>query len=88
MAFGKVIEARYFGSFLAIAGCQGTLRSPRAFLRPCSYPNSPSAANVPAVLAYQANNILSHSKRAVSSAVVIGFGGVGGIFASLVCTSP
>ena len=63
MAFGGRLPVRYFGSFLAIAGCQ---------------------ANVPAVLTYQANNILSHSKRAVSSAVVIGMGGVGGIFASLV----
>ncbi|ORY76877.1 major facilitator superfamily domain-containing protein [Leucosporidium creatinivorum] len=63
MAFGGKLGVRYFGSFLAIAGCQ---------------------ANVPAVLTYQANNILSHSKRAVSSAVVIGMGGVGGIFASLV----
>ncbi|GAA6017222.1 hypothetical protein JCM10207_002575 [Rhodosporidiobolus poonsookiae] len=41
-------------------------------------------SNVPATLAYQANNILSHSKRAVSSAIVIGLGGVGGIFASTV----
>jgi hypothetical protein len=38
-------------------------------------------SNVPAVLAYQANNILTYSKRAVTSAVVIGFGGMGGIFA-------
>ncbi|GAA6053960.1 hypothetical protein JCM3770_004642 [Rhodotorula araucariae] len=41
-------------------------------------------SNVPAVLAYGANNVLSHSKRAVSSAITIGLGGVGGIFASLV----
>ncbi|GJN92860.1 hypothetical protein Rhopal_005900-T1 [Rhodotorula paludigena] len=32
----------------------------------------------------RANNVLSHSKRAVSSAICIGMGGVGGIFASLV----
>ncbi|KAM0790156.1 hypothetical protein ACM66B_005475 [Microbotryomycetes sp. NB124-2] len=63
MGFAKQLGVRYFGSFLAIAGCQ---------------------ANVPAVLAYQANNILRHSKRAVASAIVIGLGGVGGIFASLV----
>lgn len=37
-------------------------------------------ANVPAVLAYQANNVRSYSKRAVASAVVIGMGGVGGEF--------
>ncbi|GAA5860628.1 hypothetical protein JCM3774_006233 [Rhodotorula dairenensis] len=41
-------------------------------------------ANVPAVIAYQNNNILSHSKRAVASALTIGFGGIGGIIASLV----
>ncbi|KAJ7114562.1 major facilitator superfamily transporter [Mycena crocata] len=63
MAFGGKIGPRYFGSFLAIGGCQ---------------------ANVPAVLAYQANNILTHSKRSVASALVIGFGGIGGIFASTV----
>ncbi|KDE08198.1 hypothetical protein MVLG_01677 [Microbotryum lychnidis-dioicae p1A1 Lamole] len=63
MGWGGKIGVRYFGSFLAIAGCQ---------------------ANVPAVLAYSANNVRNHSKRAVSSAIVIGMGGVGGIFASLV----
>ncbi|POY70887.1 hypothetical protein BMF94_6064 [Rhodotorula taiwanensis] len=40
--------------------------------------------NVPAIIAYQNNNILSHSKRSVGSALTIGLGGVGGIFASLV----
>lgn len=43
-----------------------------------------SQANVPAVLAYAANNVLGHSKRAIMSAVVIGMGGVGGILASTV----
>lgn len=32
----------------------------------------------------QANNIVSHSKRAVSTAVTIAFGGIGGIFATTV----
>ncbi|BGP56867.1 hypothetical protein JCM8202v2_004500 [Rhodotorula sphaerocarpa] len=41
-------------------------------------------SNVPAVMAYQNNNILSHSKRAVANAITIGMGGVGGIMASLV----
>ncbi|GAA5903135.1 hypothetical protein JCM8208_000461 [Rhodotorula glutinis] len=45
---------------------------------------SGAQSNVPAVLAYQATNVLSHSKRALSSAACIGMGGVGGIFASLV----
>ena len=39
-------------------------------------------SNVPAVLAYSQNNIRMSSKRAVTSAVVIGFGGIGGIVAS------
>ncbi|GAA6015269.1 hypothetical protein JCM11491_000993 [Sporobolomyces phaffii] len=41
-------------------------------------------SNVPAALTYQANNVRSHSKRAVSSAICVGMGGVGGIMASLV----
>jgi len=40
--------------------------------------------NVPAVLAYQANNIRTNSKRSVSSALLIGFGAIGGVFASTV----
>jgi cyanate permease len=40
-------------------------------------------ANLPGVLALQANNILGHSKRAVGSAMIVGFGGVGGILASV-----
>lgn len=38
--------------------------------------------NVPAILAYQSNNIRSQSKRAVGSALQIGFGAIGGILAS------
>lgn len=41
-------------------------------------------SNIPTVLAYQANNIRTNSKRAVGSALQIGFGGIGGIFASTV----
>ncbi|GAA5937716.1 uncharacterized protein JCM15063_002095 [Sporobolomyces koalae] len=41
-------------------------------------------SNVPAALTYSANNVRSHSKRAVTSAITVGLGGVGGIFASLV----
>ena len=40
--------------------------------------------NVPAVLAYQANNIRMNSKRSVGSALQIGFGAIGGVFASTV----
>lgn len=43
-----------------------------------------SQNNVPAVLAYQANNIRMNSKRSVGSALQIGFGAIGGVFASTV----
>lgn len=38
--------------------------------------------NVPAILAYQSNNIRGQSKRAVGSALQIGFSAIGGILAS------
>ena len=38
--------------------------------------------NVPAVLSYQANNIRMNSRRAVASALQVGFGAIGGIIAS------
>ncbi|PGH02077.1 hypothetical protein GX51_04890 [Blastomyces parvus] len=38
--------------------------------------------NVPAILAYQSNNIRMQSKRSVGSALQIGFGAIGGIIAS------
>lgn len=40
--------------------------------------------NIPTVLAYQSNNIRMQSKRAVASALQIGFGAIGGIIASTV----
>lgn len=40
--------------------------------------------NVPSVLAYGTNNTVTYSKKAVASAIIIGMGGVGGIFASTV----
>ncbi|KAJ3519094.1 hypothetical protein NMY22_g13355 [Coprinellus aureogranulatus] len=46
--------------------------------------NMGASGCVPGVLAYNANNIVSQSKRAVSSAAIIAFGGIGGIFATLV----
>ncbi|TEB33624.1 MFS general substrate transporter [Coprinellus micaceus] len=46
--------------------------------------NMGASGCVPGVLAYNANNIVSHSKRSVSTATVIAFGGIGGIFATLV----
>jgi len=41
-----------------------------------------SAGCIPGVLAYSANNVVSHSKRAVSTALIVAFGGIGGIFAT------
>ena len=44
-------------------------------------------ANVPAAMAYQANNIRGQWKRAFCSATLTGFGGIGGIAGSLVFRS-
>ncbi|KJF61342.1 phthalate transporter [Coccidioides immitis RS] len=44
-------------------------------------------ANVPAIMAYQANNIRGQWKRAFCSATLTGFGGIGGISGSLVFRS-
>lgn len=41
-------------------------------------------ANVPATLAYQANNIRGQWKRAFCSATLVGFGGIGGIAGTLI----
>lgn len=38
-----------------------------------------SVSNVPALLAYQANNICGQWKRAFTAAAMISFGGIGGI---------
>jgi len=46
--------------------------------------NAGATGCVPGVLAYSANNVVSQSKRAVSTAVIIAFGGIGGIFATTV----
>ena len=44
-------------------------------------------AQVPAAMAYQANNIRGQWKRAFCSATLVGFGGIGGISGSLVFRS-
>ncbi len=44
-------------------------------------------SNVPAVMSYQANNVRGQWKRAFSSALFVGFGGLGGICGSLVFRS-
>ncbi|KAF9265661.1 hypothetical protein L218DRAFT_153972 [Marasmius fiardii PR-910] len=40
--------------------------------------------NVPSILAWGANNVVSHSKRSVQSAVTVECGGIGGVLASTV----
>ena len=44
-------------------------------------------ANIPATMAYQANNIRGQWKRAFCSTTLVGFGGIGGIAGSLVFRS-
>ncbi|RYP59080.1 hypothetical protein DL771_011002 [Monosporascus sp. 5C6A] len=46
-----------------------------------------SSGNTPPVLAYQANNIRGHWKRAFCSATLIAFGGIGGIAGALIFRS-
>ncbi|KAJ3857615.1 major facilitator superfamily domain-containing protein, partial [Lentinula lateritia] len=46
--------------------------------------NAGSAGCVPGILAYSSNNIVSHSKRAVTTAIIISFGGLGGIIATTI----
>jgi hypothetical protein len=48
-----------------------------AALQPC----------VPLILTFQANNITSHSKRAVASATILAGGGIGGILSGTVFMS-
>ncbi|KAJ7209757.1 major facilitator superfamily domain-containing protein [Mycena pura] len=48
--------------------------------------NAGSSGTVIGILAYSSNNIVSHSKRAIVSSVVISAGGVGGLIASNIFT--
>ncbi|CAA7260554.1 unnamed protein product [Cyclocybe aegerita] len=43
-----------------------------------------SSGCVIGILAYSSNNVVTHTKRAVTTAVTVSLGGIGGIFASLV----
>lgn len=63
LGFAKSVGVRYFGVFLATAGCN---------------------ANIPAVLTWQANNVRGQWKRALTSATLVGAGGIGGIIGSTV----
>ncbi|KDR75749.1 hypothetical protein GALMADRAFT_226395 [Galerina marginata CBS 339.88] len=46
--------------------------------------NAGASGCIPGVLAYSSNNITSHTKRAVSTGIIIAAGGVGGIFATTI----
>ncbi|KAH9485005.1 putative transporter C11D3.18C [Psilocybe cubensis] len=46
--------------------------------------NAGASGCIPGILAYHSNNITGHTKRSVSTAVIIAAGGVGGIFATMV----
>ncbi|KAJ7821142.1 major facilitator superfamily domain-containing protein [Mycena olivaceomarginata] len=48
--------------------------------------NAGSSGSVIGILAYSSNNIVSHSKRAIVSSVIISAGGVGGLLASSIFT--
>ncbi|TFK29447.1 MFS general substrate transporter [Coprinopsis marcescibilis] len=44
--------------------------------------NIGNAASIPTILAYSANNVVSHSKRSVQSSLMVAFGSIGGILAA------
>ncbi|KAK0472550.1 high-affinity nicotinic acid transporter [Armillaria novae-zelandiae] len=46
--------------------------------------NAGCSASIPGILAYASNNITSHSKRAVTTAITVSFGGIGGIVATTI----
>ncbi|KAK0184767.1 major facilitator superfamily domain-containing protein [Armillaria mellea] len=46
--------------------------------------NAGCSASIPGILAYSSNNIISHSKRAVTTAITVSFGGIGGIVATTI----
>ncbi|PPQ93808.1 hypothetical protein CVT25_013517 [Psilocybe cyanescens] len=46
--------------------------------------NAGASGCIPGILAYSSNNITGHTKRSVSTAIIIAAGGVGGIFATMV----
>ncbi|KAK7057569.1 MFS domain-containing protein [Favolaschia claudopus] len=48
--------------------------------------NAGSSGTVIGILAYSSNNIVSHSKRAIVSSVIVSAGGIGGLLASYIFT--
>jgi MFS family permease len=74
------------GTFLTIIGlCMtGFLKSNPARYAGVFLTLAGANSVIPALMAYQANNIVGSTKRAMSSALFVGLGGVGGIAGSLV----
>ncbi|KAL0578919.1 hypothetical protein V5O48_003067 [Marasmius crinis-equi] len=85
-------KTKHRSGFLAIQACitltgccmtafaeRGSARYAGTFLI-----NAGSSGCIPSVLAYGANNVVSHSKRSVQSALTVAWGGIGGILASTV----
>ncbi|GJJ08673.1 hypothetical protein Clacol_002892 [Clathrus columnatus] len=72
-------------ALMAIVGLSMTAFHPRNAVRfaGCFIGLAGSQGNIPSLLAYQSNNIRRQSKRAFASALQVGFGGIGGIMASL-----
>jgi len=71
---------------ITIVGLFITAYHPKANIRYMGlyFVTAGSAGCIPGVLAYAANNVTSQSKRAVSNAMIIAFGGIGGIIATTV----
>ncbi|KAJ3514755.1 hypothetical protein NLJ89_g2184 [Agrocybe chaxingu] len=46
--------------------------------------NAGNSGAIPTILAYSSNNVVSHSKRSVQTAMVVSLGGIGGILATTV----
>lgn len=75
-----------FNNLLCIIGLplMGWATDPRVRYLGIFFTTAGANSNVPAVMTYQANNIRGQWKRAFCSAILVGFGGIGGISGSLV----
>ncbi|KAF8633402.1 hypothetical protein AX17_004573 [Amanita inopinata Kibby_2008] len=85
-------KTRHRALFIAISACitiigqvlTGFTRQPGARYTGLCLSNIGAGGSISGILAYSSNNVVSHSKRAVMTATVISFAGLGGIFASTV----
>lgn len=73
-------------AMIAIVGLMMTAYSTNDYVRYVGlfFGQAGCQGNIPAILAYQSNNIRMQSKRSVGSALQIGFGAIGGILGSTV----